>query len=341
MGLLLVRAALIAAAVLAFLQALPLSNAPRQAFGREMLSEHELPVQDVRRYGAQIGATGQPAAAREPWAVGSMWLGPVQGLGVGRNPYTLVLKVSGTARAAGNVRTHWQAGWEVHETATAVREMIVPMTGLSSGTVSAGAPVSLTIPSGAMSFRGERRGAPMVNLVAAHNIDIEAVTLQIWSGPAPSAVVDTGWMRPALVLFGLACLGGFVVMHRAATAAPAFRATASRPAMQDAPDSRFETMPGAPSQPAPAAAAVAFAAPALPAAAHKDAIDGVSVIEGEAPPLAPEPPFVPVAVAATPASPAERVVASLRDVLSRGLSVATEPDLSRRRPRASRRHRTA
>ena len=43
----------------------------------------------------------------------SPWVGPEQSAGVGSNPYTLVLTVSGVAKTTGDIYSKWQAGWEV------------------------------------------------------------------------------------------------------------------------------------------------------------------------------------------------------------------------------------
>jgi hypothetical protein len=293
------RATLIVAAVLAFLQALPTFAPAPRAPGRELLATHDLPLEALRRYAALTGAQAEPATAREPWTVGAMWLGPVNSVGVGRNPSTQLLTVSGRARTAGDVRTHWQAGWEVRESANATRDMLMPLTALSSGQVAAGAPVTLRIASGPVSFRGERHAAPVLNLVSSSNLDIEQVQLQVWSGTPPSAWGRLSVERPAMVLLGGVCL---------ALAAP--RSRLSRPAPSDL-QSLLE-------HPAPAASSPTTAS-----------VPQVAAVASAA--AAPTPSPVKPAM-----SPAANVVAALRDVLGRGLVVDSQPDARRRsRPRSA------
>jgi hypothetical protein len=342
------RAALIAAAALVLFKALPAAGNEPRAWGRELVIQHELPVDAVLRYAALTDPSRRSDGAPERWNVGSMWVGPPQGAGIGRNPYTLVLTVSGKARTAGDVRTHWQAGWEVRETPNATRELLMPVAALSSGSVSAGAPVTLTAAGGPVSFRGERHVAPMVNLVSASNLEIGAVTLQVWSGSPPAAwsqwpVARAGTPAAALLL----AAGGWFWWRRRAQAQAAdpvpFEASqrpasarVARPAEALEPDRDSVPAPiFRPSEPAPTRFAPSTAPPdpqsrqplpprAVPTALAPERI--VTLVDVVEPEPAPPPPAAPRRT-----DQAARVVDALREVLTAGLAVPTELDPRRRR----------
>ena len=166
------------AAALAFFYAVPAVGNENRAHGRELVAQFQLPGDAVARYAAL-------ASERTALIDNAMWVGPLQQVGIGRNPYTLVLTVSGVARAGGDIRARWQAGWEVRESATATREVLMSVGTQLEGSALPGTPVTLTAVSAPLSFRGERQVSPLLNLVHANNLDISGVHLQIWSGSAP------------------------------------------------------------------------------------------------------------------------------------------------------------
>jgi hypothetical protein len=203
-----VRAALIVAAVVAFFYAMPAASGQPRAHGRELIAQYQLPAEAVARYAAlATGASrAETASERATSADNAMWVGPTQQAGVGRNPYTLVLTVNGVARAAGDIRAQWQAGWEVHESPLATREVLMSLGGAMRA-ATAGAPVTLTAISAPLTFRGQRQVAPLLNLVDANNLDISDVHLQVWSGSAPLVAWPAfAAPRPALLGAGALCL---------------------------------------------------------------------------------------------------------------------------------------
>ncbi len=301
MGIAALRAALMVAAAVALFHAVPAaSNAPR-AHGRELLAQFDLPADAVARYTALAAAAPRHESASEftPSIDNAMWVGPLQQVGAGRNPYTLVLTVGGVARAAGDIRARWQTGWEVRESPLATREVLMPAGAQQDGGTVAGAAVTLTAVSAPLSFRGERQASPMLNLVHADNLDIRDVQLQVWSGSAPMlAWPALAAPRPAWLGLGTLCLLMGFFLRRPARPLTAPTAVKSRLPQAD------------PQQPQerPAITDRALASP---------------------PPL-PTPPPAPL-VAAAPQNQSSRVVHALRDVLMQGLAVPTELDARRRR----------
>lgn len=217
MGVGAVRAALIVAAVLAFFHAMPAASGQPRAHGRELVAQYQLPADAVARYAAltRSAARAETASQRATAADDAMWVGPQQQVGVGHNPYTLVLTVSGVARAAGDIRSQWQAGWEVRESPLATREVLMSVGAQHAGATAAGAPVTLTAISAPLTFRGQRQVAPLLNLVDANNLDISDVHLQVWSGSAPLVAWPAlAAPRPALLGVGALCLLLWLFLRR-------------------------------------------------------------------------------------------------------------------------------
>lgn len=190
-GLLLTAVGLLAQA------AMPATGGEPSAYGERLVAQYQLPLDAIERYAAMSAGTGlnEPARGNSMFADRSPWVGVAQPAGVGRNPYTLVFTVRGVATAAGEVRAQWQAGWQVHESPSASREVVMVVPRIDSTAATAGQALTLTASSPRVSFRGERSVAPMLGLVQMHNLDIHEVQVQVWSGTAPSAWAVLPWSR--------------------------------------------------------------------------------------------------------------------------------------------------
>jgi hypothetical protein len=177
--------------------ALPATGGEPPAYGERLVAQYQLPLAAIDRYAAMAAGTGlnEPARGNSMFADRSPWVGVAQPAGLGRNPYTLVFTVRGVARAAGEVRAQWQAGWQVHESPTESREVVMVVPPIQSLAAAAGQVLTLTSSSPRISFRGERRVAPMLGLVQMHNFDIHEVQVQVWSGTAPTAWAVLPWSR--------------------------------------------------------------------------------------------------------------------------------------------------
>jgi hypothetical protein len=178
------------------------------AHGRQLVGEFVLPAQTVQRYADMAAGRAQPVERRDGsrFADAAPWLGAMQVVGTGHNPYTLVFTVRGTSREAGPVFAQWQAGWEVEEEMGARREVAMDVPALSSKVQRAGDAVRLTGVSERVSFRGQRTVAPKLGLVLARNLDIRDVQVQVWSGSAPFAWPVLPPSSMALCVFGALCL---------------------------------------------------------------------------------------------------------------------------------------
>ena len=196
----------LAAAALSAVSVAPASSRPADAPGEQLVALYRLPPEKIARYAAM----GRGQSAEDGGKIESMfadrspWVGPEHRAGAGRNPYTLVLTVSGVARAAGDVHSQWQAGWELIESPVASRELLLSLSALARKGVSAGQPLTLSARSAPVSFRGERQVAPMLGLVQARNLEIREVQVEVWSGGTP-------WAVPALPALPLALTAATVL----------------------------------------------------------------------------------------------------------------------------------
>lgn len=274
----------------------PATSPEPQAYGQRLVAQYRLPPETIARYAAMAAGTAFDASPRENsmFADRSPWVGPATRAGVGHNPYTLVFTVSGITKAAGEVHAQWQAGWEVHESAVASREVLMMLPSIVRTGMAAGQALTLTASSPRVSFRGERNVAPMLGLVQMRNLDINDVQVQLWSGAAPQPWPVLPWPRAALLALGATCLLlglGFkywqpVGQEQAACAEPAH--------------SREPPRQGT---------------------ARPSAVDGVEAVAAREAPAAVAP------------NHQARVVASLHHVLTVGLTVSTVLDEARLRRR--------
>ena len=219
------RAVLLLVSALALFHAVPRTDTTERAYGRDLVARYELPPEQVALYRAHAGP-GAARAGRTPQSDPLQWVGPRQAVGTGRNPYKLVLTLHGTAPNTGDVHTNWQAGWEVRESLGLSRNLLMPIAALSSDSVAAGTPLTLTAVGIPVSFRGERQAAPTLNLVDARNFELHSVSVAVWSGAAPWPWPAMSAPQWALLLIGMLCAWAWSAFGR--TPRPMARATSPR-----------------------------------------------------------------------------------------------------------------
>ena len=106
------------------------------------------------------------------------WVGDAFVANSTTNPYTIVVSVEGTAKAAGDVVTTWKSGWRYEDNSN--REGL--MHGLSAFDVKAGEHVTMTAAAAASRFERDRNVAPLLSLIDAKNVTLDHVQVQVWSG---------------------------------------------------------------------------------------------------------------------------------------------------------------
>lgn len=203
-----------ALALLAGATVAPAQGREPRPHGQRLVAEYRLPPEAIARYASMAAGELRDAQAREHsrFADRLPWVGPAQPAGVGRNPYRLVFTAVGVARGAGQVVAHWQAGWEVHESADASRELLMAVPAIARTAIAPGQSLTLSATSRPVSFRSERPVAPMLGLVQTHNLDIREVQVQVWSGQVPLDWPTLARPSTALLLAAAACLLGWIAL---------------------------------------------------------------------------------------------------------------------------------
>lgn len=166
--------------------------AGERAYGKKIIAEYDLSSEQIAKFVAfePSGPTkGESAVTATLLAKTEDWTGPpIDGLTSG-NPYTIVVTVSGTAKADGPSATLWNAGWAIRsENGDQTRLTILP--GLAKTEAKAGETFAVTAPATPSSFKEDRKVAVALGLVNARNIEITGVKVQIWSGMAPVSFLE-------------------------------------------------------------------------------------------------------------------------------------------------------
>ena len=119
------------------------------------------------------------------------------------NPYTIVLVLTGTARADGDVSTMWQAGWMLED---GVQKLQL-LSGAAQSGVKAGQKVTITKAAPPGRFDDAKTVSPVLAMVKAQNITIESVQMQVWSGIGQATGIEkffsAGWLLLGLVFLAV------------------------------------------------------------------------------------------------------------------------------------------
>ena len=150
-------------------------------YGKALVMDKTLPLADIEK----IEGFLQALAERNKGTANSVmfgetfdWVGDAMTGTSAKSPYTMVVSVTGRAKAAGDVLTTWKSGWKMPDGSAKVNLM----TGLSAFEVKAGERVTLTAPALAARFDRDKDVMPTLSLVEAKNVTIDGVEVQVWSG---------------------------------------------------------------------------------------------------------------------------------------------------------------
>ncbi len=150
-------------------------------YGQILVAEFELPAESLARFAAHVPSADDPKKStliNGLLADTAGWVGPAQRMDPSTNPYTLVVTLTGTARADGDARSVWQAGWQLEDG----MKKLSPFPPLAKAGARAGEALTLTRASAPTSFSSAKTVAPVLGLVRADNLDIGAVKVQLWAG---------------------------------------------------------------------------------------------------------------------------------------------------------------
>jgi hypothetical protein len=133
------------------------------------------------------------------------WRGDELSLPTSKNPFTIVVKVSGVALADGDAGSRWQTGLQFDGPAP-----VSFLPELVHKGARAGQPVSMVGASKGVSFKEDRKAAPSLEFESSRNLRIDRVQVEVWSGIRKSTWLEllmswspilTGVVFLALVLW--------------------------------------------------------------------------------------------------------------------------------------------
>ena len=181
-------------------------------YGKTLLLDVVLPPSQLDKFTTflqELTATNKGTANSTVFGDTADWVGESMVANSTTNPYTMVVSVDGTAKAAGDVITTWKSGWKLEDGMTKAGLM----SGLSKFDVKAGERVAMVAAAAPSRFERDRNVMPVLSLVDAKNVTIDHVQVQIWSGMgSPTLLQMLGAWR--FLLLGVVMLGVVLVFRR-------------------------------------------------------------------------------------------------------------------------------
>lgn len=135
------------------------------------------------------------------YAATERWRGDELSLPTSKNPFTIVVKVSGVALADGDAGSRWQTGLQFDGPSP-----ISYLPELVHKGARAGQPVSMVGASKGVSFKEDRKAAPSLEFESSRNLRIDRVQVEVWSGIRKSTWLEL-LMSWSPILTGVVFLG--------------------------------------------------------------------------------------------------------------------------------------
>ena len=170
--------------------------------GQTLVGSYELPAVLLDQYNEAIHS--QPAAITSALAQIRGWSGAEFRVGGSGNPYTLVVKLLGQAAETDDMAASWQPYWNDLPSTMAV---------MGETSARAGEPLQLVLASEAVTLEPGRLVTPSLRLLAARNVRMDRVRLEVWSGVGETSVLE--WLADWwLALATLAIWAGLLAYLR-------------------------------------------------------------------------------------------------------------------------------
>lgn len=185
---------MVLAGVLLQWTALFAAAAQTERYGKTLLLEHRLPesaVQAFNKFTPSKPVQGESKIVATMLADTKDWVGPVFEGKTSGNPYTLVIMVKGVVKADGDATTLWHSGWRLEDKQDGTVDRMTPHGGVAKTGAKAGEVVEIYGAAMPLSFKEDRKAAPMIGLVNARNIELQEVRVQVWSGIASAGFAET------------------------------------------------------------------------------------------------------------------------------------------------------
>ena len=180
----------------AFAQTDPAKKQPGP-YGKTLVASYAAPSDVIRKlndFQPSASDKGESKVVNALMADTAGWIGQPFTADTSTNPYTIVLTLTGTARADGDMASMWQAGWMLEDG----MQKLQLLTGVAQSGVKAGQRITLTRAAPPSRFEDPKTVSPVLAMVSAQNIIIESAEMQLWSGFGQS-----GWLEKFFSLGGL------------------------------------------------------------------------------------------------------------------------------------------
>lgn len=194
-----------AAAFLTLVAALPGVQAKDEAsaYGKTLEKIYDLSPETLAKFQRfqekQAQAPGDKG--KGIYAATERWRGDELSLPTSKNPFTIVVKVSGVALADGDAGSRWQTGLQFDGPSP-----VSFLPELVHKGARAGQPVSMVGASKAVSFKEDRKAAPQLEFESSRNLRIDRVQVEVWSGIRKSTWLEL-LMSWSPILTGVVFLG--------------------------------------------------------------------------------------------------------------------------------------
>ena len=191
--------------------------------GQTLVGSYELPADLLDQYNEAIHS--QPVAITTALAQIRGWSGAEFRVSGSGNPYTLVVKMLGQAVDTEDMAARWQPYWN---------DLPGTMTAMGESSARAGEPLQLVLASEPVTLESGRLVTPSLRLLAARNVRMDRVRLEVWSGAGETSVLE--WLADWwLAVATLAIWGGLLVYlrrerHNVASAGATAQSPAEPPA---------------------------------------------------------------------------------------------------------------
>ena len=175
-------------------------------YGKVLVAEFRIPSDTVAKYATHKPSKPRPGENKIDSVIladTEEWSGPFIDVKNAANPYTMVVTLTGTAKADGDALTMWHAGWRLDDR----EKHLTAFSGLSKLGAKAGERFTVTAAAKPTSFKEDRNVAVSLDLVSARNVDINTVDVELWSGVSNPSWLETlgafSYLLVALILTGL------------------------------------------------------------------------------------------------------------------------------------------
>lgn len=182
------------------------SGSKSGTYGKKLVEVYELPVDTLAQF-----ARFTPKKTTDPstiFAETQNWAGKELSLVTSGNPYTMVVKVSGTAIESGDANAYFQPGW-----ATDNGQRMGLVIDVSKPGAKAGEVIQREAATAPISVKEDKAIAPHLGFAGAKNMNITSVTVEVWSG-LPKSSLASLLLAWSPLIGGLAFLGLFFWFRR-------------------------------------------------------------------------------------------------------------------------------